>query len=104
MPFAKHAAVALVAVLTLGAAPAMRAADEVPEPAAKVDSGLGTLPHYTEWNAVWLYVTPAESVDDGLGAIPDVSRITEVWLYAMPAEKLDSGLGEIVTVAAPGRR
>jgi hypothetical protein len=105
MSFAKHAAVALAAVLTLAAASAVSVADEVPEPAAKVDSGLGALPHYTEWKAApWLYATPAESVDDGLGATPDGARVTEVWLYATPAEKLDSGLGEIVATAARERR
>jgi hypothetical protein len=105
MSFAKHAAVVLAAVLTLVAASAVSVADEVPDPAAKVDSGLGALPYYTEWKAApWLYATPAESVDDGLGAIPDAARITEVWLYAMPAEKLDSGLGEIVATDSPARR
>ena len=96
MPSAKHAAVALAAVLSLIAAPAGLAADEVPEPAAKVDSELGVLPHYTQWNEPWLHAMPADSVGNGLGEIPDVSRIIEVWLYATPAEKVDSGLGEIV--------
>lgn len=101
MPFAKHAVAALAAALTLIAAPAGLAADEVPEPAAKVDNGLGALPPYTQWNETWLYAVPADSVDNGLGEMPDVSRITEVWLYAMPAEKVDSGLGEIVARASP---
>lgn len=100
MSFAKHAAVALAAALTLIAAPAGLAADEVPAPAAKVDNGLGALPPYTQWNETWLYAVPADSVDDGLGEMPDVSRITAVWLYAMPAEKVDSGLGEIVARAS----
>ncbi len=99
MPFVKHAAVALAAALTLFAAPAGLAADEVPEPAAKVDNGLGALLPYTQWNETWLYATPADSIDNGLGEMPDVSRITEVWLYAMPGEKIDSGLGEIVARA-----
>lgn len=101
MPFAKHAAVAFAAALTLFAAPAGMAADEVPEPAAKVDNGLGALPPYTQWSETWLYAVPADSVDDGLGEAPDVSRITAVWLYAMPAEKVDSGLGEVVARASP---
>ena len=96
MVFAKHVAVTLAAAVTLIAAPVGFAADEVPEPAAKVDSGLGELPQFGQWVEPWLYATPTESVDDGLGEMPDVSRITEVWLYAMPAEKVDSGLGEIV--------
>jgi len=100
VPFAKHAAVALAAALTLIAAPAGLAADDVPEPAAKVDNGLGALPPYTQWNETWMYAIPADSIDDGLGEMPDVSRITEVWLYAMPAEKIDSGLGEIVARAS----
>lgn len=104
MPFLKRVAVATAAVLALASAPAAQAADEIHTPAAKIDSGLGTLPYYTEWSAIWLYATPAESVDDGLGAMPDVSRITEVWLFAMPAEKLDSGLGEVAAGAAPERR
>ena len=100
MPFVKHAAVALAAALSLFAAPAALAADEVPEPVAKVDNGLGALPHYSQWNETWLYATPADSIDNGLGEMPVVSRITEVWLYAMPAEKVDSGLGEIVARTA----
>ena len=96
MSFAKHVTVALAAALTLITAPAGLAADEVPEPAAKVDNGLGALPPYTQWNETWMYAIPADSIDNGLGEMPDVSRITEVWLYAMPAEKIDSGLGEIV--------
>jgi hypothetical protein len=99
MVSAKHVAVALAAAALI-AAPAGYAADEVLEPAAKIDNGLGELPHYKSWNEPWLYATPAESVDDGLGEMPDVSRIIEVWLYAMPAEKLDSGLGEMVARAA----
>lgn len=99
MPFAKHAAVALAAALTLIAAPAGLAADGVSEPAAKVDNRLGALPPYTQWNETWMYAIPADSIDDGLGEMPDVSRINEVWLYAMPAEKIDSGLGEIVARA-----
>jgi hypothetical protein len=100
MPFAKHAAVAIAAALTLITAPAGLAAADVPEPAAKVDNGLGELPPYTQWNETWLYAIPADSIDDGVGEMPDVSRITEVWLYATPAEKIDSGLGEIVARAA----
>jgi hypothetical protein len=99
MPFVKHAAVALAAASTFAAVPAVRAAEDVPEPAAKVDNGLGELPHYTQWSETWLYATPADSIDNGLGEMPDVSRITEVWLYALPADKLDSGLGEIVARA-----
>jgi hypothetical protein len=99
MPFVKHTAVALAAALTLFAASAGLAADEVPEPAAKVDNGLGALPPYAQWNETWLYATPADSIDNGLGEMPHVSRITEVWLYAMPGEKIDSGLGEIVARA-----
>lgn len=99
MPFAKHAVVALAAALTLIAAPAGLAADEVPEPAAKVDNGLGALPPYTQWNETWMHAIPADSIDDGLGEMPHVSRITEVWLHAIPAEKVDSGLGEIVARA-----
>ena len=103
MPFVKHAAVAVAAALSLFAAPAALATDEVPEPAAKVDNGLGALSQFTQWNETWLYTTPADSIDNGLGEMPDVSRITEVWLYAMPAEKVDSGLGEVVARAsAPG--
>jgi hypothetical protein len=106
MPFAKHAAVALAAALTLIAAPATLAADEVPEPAAKVDNGLGTLPPYTQWNETWMYAVPADSIDDGLGEMSEVSRNAEVWLHAMPAEKIDSGLGEIVagTITTDNRR
>jgi hypothetical protein len=101
MSFAKHVTVALAAALTLITAPAGLAAADVPEPAAKVDNGLGELPPYTQWNETWMYAIPADSIDNGLGDMPDVSRITAVWLYAMPAEKVDSGLGEIVARASP---
>jgi hypothetical protein len=99
MIFAKRVVAATIAVIALIIAPAGIAAEAVPEPAAKVDNGLGELPHYSEWKEPWLYATPADSEDNGLGEMPDVSRITEVWLYAIPAEKLDSGLGEIVANA-----
>ena len=101
MILTKRVAVAVAAAVTLIVAPAGFAADEIPEPAAKVDNGLGELPHYSEWNEPWLYATPADSEDNGLGEMPDVSRITEVWLYAMPAEKLDSGLGDIFARTQP---
>ena len=67
----------------------------VPTPAAKIDDGLGTLPHYSQWREPWAYATPAEKVDSGLGSLPHYSQWHEPWLYSQPAEKIDNGLGEI---------
>ncbi len=86
---------ALVAGLTLGLATSALAEDVVPTPAAKIDNGLGNLPHYSEWRDLWLYATPAESIDSGLGTLPHYSEWHAPWLYSQPAEKIDSGLGEI---------
>jgi len=69
----------------------------VPTPAAKIDSGLGTLPHYSQWREPWVYATPAEKIDSGLGSLPHYSQWHEPWLYSQPAEKIDSGLGEVAT-------
>jgi hypothetical protein len=49
----------------------------------------------------WLYAMPAEKIDSGLGKLPHASQWQGMpWLYAMPAEKIDSGLGEIAARAA----
>jgi hypothetical protein len=91
----------IVTGLALGLSAAAWAGETVPTPAAKIDSGLGDLPHYSQWREPWLYVTPAEKVDSGLGALPHHSEWREPWLYIQPAEKVDSGLGEITRSAAP---
>ncbi len=91
----------MVTGLALGLSTAAWAGETVPTPTAKIDSGLGKLPHYSQWREPWLYVTPAEKVDSGLGALPHHSEWREPWLYIQPAEKVDSGLGEITQSAAP---
>ena len=96
----KHAAKTLIGVISaLGfALSASALADgEVPTPAARMDNGLGTLPHYSQWREPWVYAAPAEKIDSGLGSLPHYSQWHEPWLYSQPAEKIDSGLGEIAT-------
>jgi hypothetical protein len=87
--------VSVVAALGLALSGSALAEDAVPIPAAKIDSGLGALPHYSQWREPWLYATPAESIDSGLGALPHYSEWRDPWVYSQPAEKIDSGLGEI---------
>jgi hypothetical protein len=76
--------------------------DELLVPAAKADSGLGELPHASQWQGTpWLHALPAEKIDSGLGELPHASQWQGMpWLHAMPAEKIDSGLGEIAARAA----
>lgn len=103
---ASKAFLSLVAGFALGLSTAAMA-DGVPTPAASIDSGLGALPHYSQWQEPWLYATPAEKVDSGLGTLPPYADWRESWLYSQPAEKIDSGLGEItrpVAAAAAPRR
>jgi len=71
-------------------------------PAAKVDSGLGELPHVSQWQGMpWLHAIPAPKIDSGLGDLQHASQWQGMpWLYAMPAPKIDSGLGEITPRAA----
>ena len=75
--------------------------DELLVPAAKIDNGLGSLPHASHWQGMpWLYAMPAEKVDSGLGELPHASQWQGMpWLHATPAEKIDSGLGELATRA-----
>ena len=50
--------------------------DELLVPAAKIDSGLGELPHASQWQGMpWLHATPAEKIDSGLGEL--ATRATE---------------------------
>ena len=94
----KHAARTLIGVISaLGFALSASAfADgEALTPAAKIDNGLGTLPHYSQWREPWVHTMPAEKIDSGLGSLPHYSQWHEPWLYSQPAEKIDSGLGEI---------
>ncbi|HSC25958.1 MAG TPA: hypothetical protein VLD67_01715 [Vicinamibacterales bacterium] len=87
-------------MLALGTS-SVAASEPIPDallvPAAKVDSGLGALPHTSQWQGMpWLYATPAEKIDNGLGALPHASQWQGMpWLHATPAEKIDSGLGEV---------
>jgi hypothetical protein len=90
----KHLLVAFFGVFALGVAYADHSVAAL-DPAERIDSGLGELAHYSQWQEPWCYAMPAESIDSGLGETPDASRMVEVWLYAHPAEKIDNGLGDI---------
>jgi len=93
--------IGVVAALGFAVSAGALADGTVPTPAAKIDNGLGTLPHYSQWREPWVYAMPAEKIDSGLGALPHYSQWGEPWLYSQPAEKIDSGLGE---VTASGRQ
>jgi len=100
MRHANKAFLRLLAGLALGLSTAAMADGAVPTPAASIDSGLGDLPHYSQWREPWLYAMPAEKVDSGLGTLPPYAEWREPWLYSQRAEKIDSGLGEITRRAA----
>jgi hypothetical protein len=78
-PFARTLKVIALAigVLTISACASLDAGHASMVPAAKVDSGLGELPHYRDW------VDPS-------GRAP-MGRLASV----VPGAKLDSGLGEL---------
>jgi hypothetical protein len=97
---ASKAFLSLVAGFALGLSTAAMADGGIPTPAASIDDGLGSLPHYSQWREPWLYAMPAEKVDSGLGSLPPYAEWREPWLYSHPAEKIDSGLGEITRPAA----
>jgi len=87
--------IGVVAALGFAWSASALADGEVLTPAAKIDNGLGTLPHYSQWREPWVYAMPAEKIDSGLGSLPHYSQWREPWLYGEPAEKIDNGLGEI---------
>ena len=91
-----------VALGTSSVAATEALSDDFQVPAAKVDSGLGELPHASQWQGMpWLYGMPAQKIDSGLGELTHASQWQGTpWLYAMPAQKIDSGLGEITPRAA----
>jgi len=91
------ACLSLLVGLALGLSTGAFAGDPVPTPAAKIDSGLGELPHYSQWQNPWRYASPAMKVDSGLGTLPPYAEWREPWVYSHPAEKIDSGLGEITS-------
>lgn len=93
----KLGVLAILAALSLpvGMSAAGEIGDELLTPAAKVDSGLGTLPSYADWKEPWVFALPAESIDSGLGELPPYAEWRETWVFAMPAQKIDSGLGEL---------
>lgn len=92
---------AFAAVLALSLAPLAHAGE-------KLDSGLGKLPHYSQWakhpETAKLFAAassvPGESLDSGLGELPHYSQwARHPQLLALAShvtgEKLDSGLGEL---------
>ncbi|MBL8325369.1 MAG: hypothetical protein JNJ89_10480 [Rubrivivax sp.] len=72
---------ALLAALCLSFAASSVVADSKPGrvPGEKLDSGLGELPHYSQWvdktgRQPVAYRVPGESLDDGLGELPHYSK------------------------------
>ena len=71
----------------------------------KLDSGLGDIPHYSQWTdrtgrAPLAYPVVGESLDSGLGELPHYSQWTDrtgrdPLAYHVVGESLDSGLGEL---------
>jgi hypothetical protein len=69
-----------IGVLTMSACASLDAGHASVMPAAKVDSGLGDLPHYRNWvdptgrapmgHLLTASVVPADKVDSGLGELP----------------------------------
>jgi hypothetical protein len=59
-------------------------------PAAKIDSGLGSLGHYSQWREVWLYQQPAEKIDSGLGELGHYSQWREPWVNQVSVESADA--------------
>lgn len=102
---------ALAAILALLVVPFAHAADQTAAGAQhavageKLDSGLGELPHYSQWAqhpelAALAGTVPGEKLDSGLGALPHYSQWAKHPALAalagtVPGEKLDSGLGEL---------
>ena len=61
--------------ITIAVALALGTAHATEDPAAKIDSGLGALPPYSEWHKH-----------------PELARFT---VHSVRGEKIDSGLGEL---------
>ena len=98
MRYMRQSLLATVIAVVMGAAhaaPVGEPGTKASVPGEKIDNGLGSLPHFSNWTETWVYAVPAESVDNGLGSLPHYSLWNEPWLYAYPAAKIDSGLGEI---------
>ncbi len=97
----------LAAILALALAPLAHAGDKAVS-GQKLDSGLGKLPHYSQWAkhpqlaklAVAANSVAGESLDSGLGELPHYSlwaghpRLA-AYVVGVPGEKLDSGLGQL---------
>src|SRR5262245_35110058 len=83
----------LVAGLAFGMALGTIARDDVPTPAAaKIDSGLGELQPYSQWQADFRYAAPAPKVDSGLGALPPYTEWREPWLDGHPASRVTANV------------
>ena len=71
---------ALFVALAGAALVAVHAAGIARVPGEKVDSGLGSLPHYSQWKAdgrlahLVVASVPGEKVDNGLGSLPHYSQ------------------------------
>ena len=92
---ASRLCLSLVAGVALGLAMSAFAGDDVPTPAAKIDSGLGELPRYSQRQVELRYATPAEKIDSGLGALPPYAEWREPWLNSHPAERAEDRVDEM---------
>ena len=80
MKLARFLSLATLTLCVTAASVAARAGNAVP--GEKIDSGLGELPHYSQWArasgrsapAPTALAVPGESLDDGLAALPHYSR------------------------------
>ncbi|MFN7086256.1 MAG: hypothetical protein ACK4N4_06490 [Burkholderiales bacterium] len=103
----KFRSAAFVAILTFAMAPLAYSGNDA-SAGQKLDSGLGKLPHYSQWAqhpqlAALAGNVPGESLDSGLGKLPHYSqwaqhpRLASLVVAAdrITGEKLDSGLGEL---------
>jgi len=70
----KYAFVAATAALCGLTVPALAESPRAVVPGEKLDSGLGSLPHYSRWadprGRVVATAVPGESLDSGLGELP----------------------------------
>jgi len=103
--FSASLAVALLVHVGLAVATSESVTGSRHVPGHSIDSGLGELPHYSQWldltgKTPMRYRVAGEKLDSGLGELPHYSQ----WLdptgktpmpYRVAGEKLDSGLGSL---------
>lgn len=100
MNLSRFASLATLTLCVTAASVAAHAGNAVP--GEKLDSGLGELPHYSQWarasgrgaQAPAALAVPGESLDDGLAALPHYS------LWKDPTGKDPLGLAQTLLSAA----